>query len=132
MALRRTADVLAIGSLLACGAVAWCQTGRGTDDGARKLVTAERQVIARSAAWGYLASLADGSVGMTYSRATAVTECDGTYVAFEWIRTTGDGGIIVTYYTMPSTSNYHDLWNQAAIHTVRFTEEQLRAAAGGS
>ena len=42
---------------------------------------------------------------------------------------TGDGNIIVTYYTMPTTSNYHDLWSKAEIHTVRFTEQQFVAAS---
>jgi hypothetical protein len=43
----------------------------------------------------------------------------------------GDGSIIVTYYTMPSTSDYHRLWSQATIYTVRFTEEELLAASHG-
>jgi len=61
------------------------------DDGARKLTSAERQPIARSAAWGVIIPLSDGSLGVVVQRARPIKEFDCVNVCMEWMRST-DGG----------------------------------------
>ncbi len=60
-------------------------------DGARKLTAAKRTVLAESAAWGAIAPLADGSLGITYQVATPIEGTDTVHVALVWVRST-DGG----------------------------------------
>ena len=61
------------------------------DDGARKLTSGERIVIAESAAWGVVNTLHDGSLGLVIQRARTLQNIDGANVAMEWLRST-DGG----------------------------------------
>lgn len=61
------------------------------DDGARKLTAAERITIAQGAAWGVIAPLNDGSLGVTYQTATSVDGTGTVHVALVWVRST-DGG----------------------------------------
>ena len=60
-------------------------------DGARKLTAATRTVLAESAAWGAIATLADGSLGLTYQVATPIEGTNTVHVAMVWVRST-DGG----------------------------------------
>ncbi len=41
-----------------------------------------------------------------------------------------DGTIVVTYYSMPVTSDYRELWRESVVYVVRFTEKQLLLAMG--
>ena len=43
-----------------------------------------------------------------------------------------DGTIKVTYYVMPETKDYHQLWNQSIVYLVSFSEKQFSKAAGYS
>lgn len=61
------------------------------EDGKRKLIDANRQVVAESAAWGVITSLADGSIGLVYQHARPLPDVDACNVAMQWIRST-DGG----------------------------------------
>lgn len=63
------------------------------DDGARKLTSAERLLIAKGAAWGAVIPLADGSLGIVYQRARPVKEFDAVNVSMEWVRSTHSGRI---------------------------------------
>jgi len=72
-------------------ALAFTASSAGADDGARKLTAAERRVIARSAAWGVIIPLADGSLGVVVQRARPIKEFDCVNVCMEWMRST-DGG----------------------------------------
>ena len=47
------------------------------DDGARKLTSGERIVIAESAAWGVVNTLHDGSLGLVIQRARTLQDIDG-------------------------------------------------------
>ncbi len=60
-------------------------------DGDRKLTDSERTVLAESAAWGTITSLADGSLGLIYQNART-TEVGGVNVSMEWIHSI-DGGL---------------------------------------
>ena len=62
-------------------------------DGKRKLTAGTRTVLAESAAWGAIARLADGSLGITYQVATPIEGTDTVHVAMVWVRST-DGGRI--------------------------------------
>ena len=60
-------------------------------DGDRKLLEAERQVVAENAMWGAITSLNDGSLGLTIQRWRRGGGSPGPNVAIEWMRST-DGG----------------------------------------
>lgn len=61
------------------------------NDGARKLRTAERVVIAERAAWGVITPLADGSLGVVINRPRPLDELDAVNVCMQWMRSE-DGG----------------------------------------
>lgn len=63
----------------------------GEADAERKLTTAKRTVVAQSAAWGAITTLADGSLGLTYQVATPIEGTDTVHVALVWVRS-ADGG----------------------------------------
>ena len=58
---------LAVAGCIAC--IAATGTDAHADDGTRRLRTAERQVLAESAAWGAINTLSDGSLGVIIQRA---------------------------------------------------------------
>ena len=66
-------------------------TARADGDGQRKLTTAKRTVLAASAAWGAITTLADGSLGLTYQVATPIKGTNTVHVAMVWVRSP-DGG----------------------------------------
>ena len=43
---------------------------------------------------------------------------------------TPGGDIVATYYEMPATQVYRDLWGKSRVYVVRFTETQLLQAMG--
>ncbi|TAL64206.1 MAG: exo-alpha-sialidase [Legionella sp.] len=57
----------------------------------RHLTEAQRQVIAKGAAWGSIISLADGSLGVIVQRGRPLSEFNAVNVAMEWMRSI-DGG----------------------------------------
>ncbi len=60
-------------------------------DGDRKLTSAERITVARSAAWGVINTLADGSLGLTLQRARPLEAISAANVCMEWLRSTDSG-----------------------------------------
>ena len=60
-------------------------------DGVRKLRSADRQVIAESAAWPTVMTLADGSVAMMYQLARRQQDFDATNVCMLYTRSTDSG-----------------------------------------
>ncbi|MBN1347334.1 MAG: exo-alpha-sialidase [Phycisphaerae bacterium] len=77
--------------LTSCAVCSLVTPSARADDGARKLLSAQRQVIARSAAWGAIISLSDGSLGVVVQQARPIKEFDCVNVYMEWMRST-DGG----------------------------------------
>lgn len=61
------------------------------DDGARKLTSGQRVVVAEHAAWGVIAPLADGSLGVVVTKARPLKDIEAVNVSIEWFRST-DGG----------------------------------------
>jgi hypothetical protein len=62
----------------------------GTEDGDYKLTDSQRTVVATSAAWSNITTLADGSLGLVYEKAQS-TSVGGPNVSLEWIRSTDSG-----------------------------------------